>query len=146
MVVNRRGALQVGLGAFAVVVGFFAVGQLVPGVRQTYTHVAGVHGSVTVVRCDERTYDGPATFTCHGRFTADDASVKIPLVRLRPDLGTRPTGAVAARVAGSGADDALVDGRFTWATQLIGGLVFGAFAIGVGAALVRMVRNRSSVP
>ena len=138
MVVNRR--IQISMGVFAVVVGFFAVAQLVSGVQRTYLRFTGLHGSVVVSRCDHHTNDRPATFACYGTFTSDDASVQATSVRLQPDRSTRPTGTVPARIAGPGGHDALADGEFAWAGRLVGASVFGAMATGAGAALVRTLR------
>ncbi|GAA1369241.1 hypothetical protein [Catellatospora chokoriensis] len=134
------------LPAGQVVVGLVLAGGalflLIPGVRELYTTYRGVPGTVAVAACDEHFGADTKGFTCHGPFTADDGSIRLDRVTLLPDLDSRPTGPVPARVPGGSADQAVADGYDTWTTQLFGGTAMGVLAVVALVAVVRGLRAR----
>ncbi|MEU8078738.1 hypothetical protein AB0B31_25265 [Catellatospora citrea] len=132
--------LPAGQVLFGLVLAGGALFLLVPGVRELYTTYRGVLGTVAVTSCDEHFGSDTKGFTCHGPFTADDGSIRLDRVTLLPDLDSRPTDPVPARVPGGSADQAVADGHDTWTTQLFGGTVMGALAVVVLVGTVRGLR------
>ncbi|MCZ7423667.1 hypothetical protein O7605_29585 [Verrucosispora sp. WMMA2121] len=81
----------------------FGVVLMVMAAERSYAFVAGVPGQVAVSDCHFESGGKRDGWACSGPFTADDGSVHIDRVHLRPLLYDRPVGVVEAKVAGPNA-------------------------------------------
>ncbi|MEV4715220.1 hypothetical protein [Micromonospora sp. NPDC049374] len=98
-----RGLPPAAYGGFVLV---FGVVLMVMGAERGYAFVAGVPGHVTVSDCHFESGGKRNGWACSGPFTADDGSVHIDRVDIRPLLYDRPVGTIGVKVAGPSATSA----------------------------------------
>ncbi|MFI7549561.1 hypothetical protein ACIBQ2_07410 [Micromonospora sediminimaris] len=91
-----RGLPPAAYGGFVLV---FGVVLMVMGAERSYAFVAGVPGHVAVSDCHFESGGKRDGWACSGPFTADDGSVRIDRVHIRPLRYDRPNGAIRAKVA-----------------------------------------------
>ncbi|MBQ1023871.1 hypothetical protein [Micromonospora sp. C95] len=84
----------------------FGAVLMVMGAERSYAYVAGVPGQVMASDCHFESGSKRDGWACSGPFTADDGSVRIDRVHIRPLLYERPDGAIDAKVAGPNATSA----------------------------------------